>query len=67
MIIKYLSLKKLEIPDVNSFLFYGENIGRIEDCIDITVKFIKQKYENINIVNISNEDLSITILSCLKS
>ena len=59
MIIKYLSLKKLEMPDVNSFLFYGENSGRIEDCVDMTVTFIKQKYKKVNVVNISNEDLKI--------
>lgn len=67
MIIKYLSFKKLEIPDVNSFLFYGENSGRIEDCIDMTVKFIKQKYENINIINVSNEDLKTNSFQSLIS
>jgi len=67
VIIKYLSLKKLEIPDVNSFLFYGENTGRIEDCIEMTVKFIKKKYENLNIVNISNEDLKNNSFQSLMS
>ena len=67
MIIKYLFLKKLEIPDVNSFLFYGENTGRIEDCIDMTIKFIKKKYENLNIVNISNEDLKNNSFQSLMS
>ena len=65
MIIKYFSLKRTEIPDVNSFLFYGENAGRIEDCIDITIKSIKQKYENINIINVSNEDLKTNSFSSL--
>jgi DNA polymerase-3 subunit delta len=67
VIIKYLSFKKLEIPDVNSFLFYGENSGRIEDCVDMTVKFIKQKYENINIINVSNEDLKTNSFQSLIS
>jgi len=67
VIIRYLSLKKLEIPDVNSFLFYGENTGRIEDCIDITIKFIKQKFENINIVNVSSEDLKLNSFESLIS
>ena len=67
MIIKYLSLKKLEMPDANSFLFYGENTGRIEDCIDMTIKFIKKKYENLNVVNISNEDLKTSNFQSLIS
>ncbi len=57
MIIKYLSFKALEISDENSFLFYGENTGRVDYCIDTTINFIKKKYEKINIVNVSNEDL----------
>jgi len=59
VIIKYQSFKTLEIPDVNSFLFYGENTGRVDDCIDTTINLIKEKYDKINVVNVSNEDLKI--------
>ena len=63
MIIKYLSFKKLEVPDVKSFLFYGENLGRVEDCIDVTIKSVKHKHNKVNIVNVSNEDLKINSFS----
>ena len=48
MILNFSSFVKTNIAKTSSFLIYGENQGRIEECSTIIINSMKKKFGAIN-------------------
>ena len=61
------SCSSSEISKTSNFLFHGENHGRIEECSSIVINSIKKKFEAINYIYLSTDELKKGVFSKLYS
>ena len=67
MILNFSSFAKTEISKTSNFLFHGENQGRIEECSLIVINSIKKKFEAVNYIYLSSDELKKGVFSKLYS
>ena len=65
MILNFSSFVKTNIAKTSSFLIYGENQGRIEECSTIIINSMKKKFGAINQIYLSSDEASFITGSTL--
>ena len=63
MILNFSSFVKTNIAKTSSFLIYGENQGRIEECSTIIINSMKKKFGAINQIYLSSDELKKGVFS----
>ena len=63
MILNFSSFAKTNIAKTSSFLIYGENQGRIEECSTIIINSMKKKFGAINQIYLSSDELKKGVFS----
>ena len=63
MILNFSSFAKTNIAKTSSFLIYGENQGRIEECSTIIINYMKKTFGAINQIHFSSDELKKGVFS----
>ena len=63
MILNFSSFAKTNIAKTSSFLIYGENQGRIEECSTIIINYMKKTFGAINQIHLSSDELKKGVFS----
>ena len=63
MILNFSSFAKTNIAKTSSFLIYGENQGRIEECSTIIINYMKKTFGAINQIHLSSDELNKGVFS----